>query len=89
MGAGSGCHSSGYSLRRKGAGDFHRPYGDSVFLPVTFIGGYSLRVGVQHKTPLQGVGGDLIVPSGWQRVWPLVLQVWNRRDIETRQSWNP
>ena len=43
--------------------------------------------GAAHP-PLWGFGGDLIVPSGWQRVWPLVLQVWNRRGTETRQSWN-
>ena len=60
----------------------------SVSLRSTAPSGREPGGGGAAQPPLVGVWGDLIVPSGWQRVWPLVLQVWNRRGTETRQSWN-
>ena len=49
-GAGSGCegafHSTGYSLNRKGAGDFHRPY-ERRF---PFIGVLGKREGLYRST---------------------------------------
>ena len=69
----------GSQERLRGAGAIHRgtcetvgvraifiaPTETLIFLPFTFIGGYSLRVGAQNKTPLRGFGGgNLIAPSG-------------------------
>ena len=34
-GCGGWCHSTGYLLNRKGAGDFHRPYETQIFLHFT------------------------------------------------------
>ena len=53
-GAGNGCgglyHSTGYSLNRKGAGDFHRPYeGSECFTFYRSIGD-CLKVGAKKCT---------------------------------------
>ena len=76
-GAGNGwCHSTGYSLKSGGAGDFHRPYENSGgFLHFTIQRGAFPQGGSRGGCKLGGLGG------AYPSLWAI-----NQRDIPKRAS---